>query len=199
MTKGFIFDIGNVLLLFDYDRALRRLEAQSCVSFEAASASIGEIRKRYESGEFGRPEFLRQIREALAYRGTDAELTAAWRDIFDENFPMTTLATKLSARYPLYLLSNIGDIHTEYIFRRYPIFQQFKAGVYSYQARSFKPDHAIFKIAISEFGIEPAETIYIDDLPQNVAAAAECGFQALHYDFRRHEDFLQTLAEWKLI
>ena len=198
MIDAIIFDIGNVLLLFDYERALQRLQPFCEADLNAANhevrAAIEPEKIAYESGEIDRAQFLKTLFALLGYRGSEEKFVAIWQDIFMPNAPMVTLVEALHKRLPLYLLSNIGDIHTESIFHDFAFFRWFRDGVYSYRTRSFKPDPAIFQIAIRQFGVDPAKTLYIDDLARNAQGAAACGFQAIAYDFKRHDAFLETLA-----
>ncbi len=135
------------------------------------------------------------MRGVLHYEGTEAEFVAAWEDIFAENHAMLDSVRALHARYPLYLLSNTSDLHIEYVFTKYPaLFALFKDGVYSYRAKCFKPDRRIFEMALEQFGVAAGETLFIDDLQPNIAAARALGFETIHYDFSRHGDFSAKLA-----
>jgi HAD superfamily hydrolase (TIGR01509 family) len=74
------------------------------------------------------------------------------------------------------------------------VFSLFKDGVYSYRAKCFKPDRRIYETAVRQFGIQARETVFVDDLLPNVAAAQEMGFHAIRYDYNRHGDFVAALA-----
>ena len=191
MIKAFIFDIGNVLLPFDFSMALRRLQEKS----DAASLAhaMEPVKYAYETGRIGRAEFLEKMREALQYKGTEAELVAAWEDIFTEITAMGDLVRALHGRYPLFLLSNTSDLHMDYVFKRYPVFGLFKDAVFSFRVKGFKPGREIYEIALRQFGVEAGETLFIDDMQANVDAALELGFHAIRYDHNRHDDFLREL------
>jgi putative hydrolase of the HAD superfamily len=194
MIRAFIFDIGNVLLRFDFSVMMRRLHQKSGV--EHLIEAMEPLKVAYESGHMGRAEFLEKVRAVLHYTGSEAEFIAAWEDIFTEIVPMSELVRALHGRWPLYLLSNTSDLHMEdYIPRTYPVFGFFKDGVYSYRAKCFKPDRRIFEIALEQFGIEAHETVLIDDLQPNIDAALELGFKAIRYDYNRHDDLLARLRE----
>lgn len=195
MIRSFIFDIGNVIIPFDFHRALRRLAPQCGLAMDTLPPEANQLTATYETGQIDRAEFLRRAFALLQYRGTEAEFVAAWESIFEENPAMNLLVEQLRARYPLYLLSNTSDIHAHYFEATYPVFQAFSGAVYSYRVGCMKPNPAIFGIAIRQFGVDPGETVYIDDLHANVAAAAHLGFRALHYDHTRHPHLLQQLAE----
>ena len=135
MIRAFLFDIGNVLLKFDFSLALRAVAELSEVHDETEIlARIDRIKWSYEDGQIDRAAFLRGVFDVLRYRGTEAQFIAAWEDIFAANTPMFALVEHLAKTHPLYLLSNTNDIHRDYIFRTYPVFARFTDGTYSYAA-----------------------------------------------------------------
>jgi putative hydrolase of the HAD superfamily len=192
---AFLFDIGNVLLRFDFSLALKRLAAQSEVHDEVeALALIDQVKVAYEDGRIDRAAFVRGVFDVLRYRGSAADFISAWEEIFEPNEPMVALVEKLHGRFPLYLLSNTSDIHRDYVFRRYPFFQRFTAGTYSYAVRASKPGPEIYKIATRQLGITPGTTFFIDDLLPNIETARSLGFICHHYHHERHGDLLTQLA-----
>ena len=193
MIRSFIFDIGNVLIPFDFNRAIRRIQSQSSIPLGESTSTIRPIIEAYETGRFGRAEFLKQAIALMQYQGDEAEFVSAWQEIFEENEAMTRLACRLHGRYPLYLLSNTNDLHADYFEATYPVFQYFSGAVYSHRVGCMKPGRPIFEIALRQFGVEPDETVYIDDLAANVATAHDFGFHALHYDHTRHTQLVEQL------
>ena len=107
---------------------------------------------------------------------------------------MIALIERLHGRFPLFLLSNIGDIHRDYLFRTYPIFARFTAGTYSYAARASKPGPEIYQHAIRTHGLDPARTVFIDDLLPNITTARALGFHAHHSHHDRHAELEAELA-----
>ena len=195
MIDAFLFDIGNVLLRFDFALALQKLAAESAVHDPAAVLGrIERVKEQYEDGSIDRAEFLAQTRAVLGYRGTEAGFIAAWEDIFEPNAPMLALVERLHGRVPLYLLSNTSDIHIDYVFRRYPVFARFAAGTYSYAVRASKPGAEIYRHAIRAHGLEPGRTFFIDDLLPNIETARGLGFRAHHYHHERHGALERELA-----
>ena len=193
MIKAIIFDIGNVLLKFDYEIAFRALALNSGEISPALIASLEPLNRDFELGLIGRSEFVRRAGQAIGFRGTESDFVAAWEAIFVENLPMTDLARQLYPKYPLYLLSNVGEIHCEFIFRTFPVFEKFTDGVYSYRAKRLKPDPGIYEIAARQFGVSPEETLFLDDLPANVDGGRQAGFQTVQYDFNTHDAVLKEL------
>ncbi len=196
MIEAVLFDIGNVLLKFDFAVALSRLAASSEVHDPVDMlARIDQVKAAYEEGHIDRDSFLRSVFDVLRYRGTEAEFVSAWEEIFDPNLPMIALVQQLYGRLPLYLLSNTSDIHRDYFFRHYAFFRCFTAGIYSYEVRLSKPQPAIYEVTARTLGITPGTTFFIDDLLPNIEAARAYGFRAHHYHADRHELLLEELRE----
>lgn len=184
--EAVVFDIGNVLLKFDYLIAANRLLAKSPLETLPDRGPIVAAKEALESGKMGRPEFVRRVQTEFQFEGEEDEFLRIWEDIFVENAPMTALADGVAQKVPIYLLSNISCIHHEFIFRRYPFFSAFSDGVFSYRAGALKPSSEIYRTAIAQFGIDPATTLFIDDMEENVEAAQILGFVGIHYNPDRH-------------
>ena len=194
MIRAFLFDIGNVLLKFDFSLALRAVSTLSEVEDEVeVLARIDRIKWSYEDGQIDRASFLRAVFDALRFRGSEAQFVAAWEDIFTPNPPMFNLVEQLAPRFPLYLLSNTSEIHRDYVFRAYEIFHRFSGGTYSYAARTSKPGREIFEAACQAHALEPRTTFFIDDLLPNIETARALGFLTHHYHPDRNEALLEDL------
>lgn len=193
MLRAFIFDIGNVILRFDFQHAIRKLQQHSNPVSETILELIEPVKLAYEGGRMERADFQAELRAILRYTGSDADFVAAWEDIFTVNEPMVELIEALEPQYPLYLLSNTSDIHVDFFFRRYPVFGRFRDAVYSYKVRASKPEREIYEIAARQFGVAPGGAFFIDDLAPNIATAAEVGFQTHHYHHERHQELLEKL------
>ena len=193
-VSAFLFDIGNVLLRFDFGRTLRALAAKSRVSDPGVLLGAVDVLKAgYEDGGMDRATFLREVFALLEFRGSEREFVTAWEEIFEPNLPMVALVERLWGRYPLFLLSNTNDIHREYIFREYPFFKRFSGGIYSYEVGASKPGPESYRIACERLGLEPEGTFFIDDLLPNIETARSLGFHAHHYHHAEHEALLGAL------
>ncbi len=182
-----IFDIGNVLLPFDYMKAANRLIAENQPVSPPDRAVVVAAKEQLELGKIDRSEFLCRVRPLFNHTGPEEDFLAIWEDIFVPNPPMHELVEELSARMPLYLLSNISDIHRESIHRDYPVFRFFQSGIYSYEVGLLKPDPAIFELTAQRLNVIPASTLFIDDMADNIASAEAAGFCCVHYSHTDHD------------
>ena len=188
-----IFDIGNVLLTFDYFIAEQALLAHTGQKVAPSIEKLHPHRIAHETGTISREEFVKIVRDAFDHDGPENHFMEIWTRIFEVNTPMVEWARSLHGKTPLYLLSNVGCIHHDHVFEEYDFFGDlFYDGIYSYKAGVMKPDRKIFELARTQFDVDPSRTLYIDDLEENVRGAESVGFIGHQYDPARHHLF----AEW---
>jgi glucose-1-phosphatase len=186
---AFVFDLGNVVVRFDPERARLPISARSRRT--EIEPKWLNLKIRYETGQLDSIEFAESAIELLEFEGTATEFLEYWDGIFLSNSPMEQLVAQIDL--PLYLLSNTSISHLTRIRRDFPILKRFINGVYSFEVGLLKPNPAIFQLTLERFNLVGQRVIYIDDLAPNVAAAAACGFEAYQYDFRRHEEFVASV------
>jgi putative hydrolase of the HAD superfamily len=82
---------------------------------------------------------------------------------------------------PLYFLSNMPEPYARHLEATHEFLRLFRHGLFSARARMIKPEPGIYAHAAARFGIDPARSLFIDDVPANVQAAQAAGWQALHF------------------
>lgn len=190
-----IFDIGNVVISFDWQPAEGRIRALSRSGTNFMREELKELITSLEVGEISQEAFVTMATRRIGFQGEEREFIAIWNSIFHPNPAMDRSVRCLRANFPLFLLSNTSGLHLEYLQRNFEILEQFIDGVYSFRANCVKPDQKIFQLAVKQFGVTPESTVYIDDLAANVRSALDLGFRAIQYDLREHAEFEQRLAE----
>src|SRR6185369_1167013 len=85
---------------------------------------------------------------------------ASWLDMFELQPRMVDLAHRLSDRYRVYLLSNIGDLHWSHLCREYGFHRIGHGALPSFVAGCMKPDPAIYAEAERRFGLVPRSTVF---------------------------------------
>ncbi len=189
-------DIGNVLVHFDFSRAAERFAKHSPLSTHEVLHTLDPLKVPLESRQLIGDAFVQRGMEMIQFSGTGAQFRHIWFDIFSLNAPMEETLVSLIHRVPMHLLSNTSDLHKEYLLTGFSIFRHFTSGVYSYSARSMKPDAEIFRIAIEQFDLDPVLTFYIDDFLPNIQTASQLGFQTFHYSDDRHAALDAELQAW---
>lgn len=178
----YLFDIGNVILFFDYQRFTRRIEAECACPVAELLPSLAKEMQLLEGRSLPVDEFLERAFARIRYRGRREAFVCAWQEIFEPNQPVVDLIQGLGDQgHRLYLLSNTNQLHADYFLRQYPVFERFHGCVFSHEVGCAKPEPEIYQTAIRKLGLQPARTVYVDDLPANVEAGAAHGFIAVRY------------------
>jgi len=193
---AFLFDIGNVLVRFDFSEAARRFAAQSDASAAEVLAQLTPFKDELESGQISDDDFIKESTSRIGFRGTRDEFATIWGDIFTENEPMLARVRQIAGKYPLYLLSNTNGLHKDWLYAHFDIFQLFDGGIFSHEVSCMKPYEPIFKAAVDTYNLDPAKTFYIDDLSDNIATGKRLGFVSHHYDPDQHHRVEDDLKVW---
>ena len=185
MNPVVVFDLGKVLVDFDYSIAARKVAARSTKSLRdlAAFLSTSPLLVQYESGAVNRREFFGQIRDAVGFQGGMEEFGGYFADIFTEIPPMIALHTELRRRgFKTYIFSNTNDLAVEHVGRNFPFFKNFDGYVYSCEVGAMKPDAKIYAAMEKLCGRSGADIIYLDDRLENVQAGAARGWRAILHE-----------------
>lgn len=86
-----------------------------------------------------------------------------------------------TAGMPLYGLTNWSAEAFPGTYQKYDSLKMFDGIVVSGFEKIMKPDHAIYRVLIERYRINPAESVYIDDNRANADAAAVLGFNPIHF------------------
>jgi epoxide hydrolase-like predicted phosphatase len=180
--RAVVFDLGKVLVDFDYGIAARKLAEHSRVSVAGVRRAIDQspLLFRYESAELTTPEFFAEVKEQIGFGGSFDEFAAAFADIFTEIPEMTRLHAELRGRgLHTSVLSNTNEIAIAHVRKNFPFFSGFADYVFSFEHAALKPHERIYEIAERRSGVQPGEILFIDDKPENVAVAARRGWQTI--------------------
>src|SRR5688572_16803270 len=193
-----IFDLGGVVVRWDP---------------AAIIASVFEdtdVQNRIRDGVFAHPDWLEldrgtlgredAIRRAAQRTGIEAaELTRLLIAVPSSLVPIpqtVELLYRLKARgYPLYCLSNMHVASIEHLEREQRFFEVFTGRVISCRLNLCKPEPAIYRHALETYGLRAEETVFIDDVEVNVAAAAKLGMRTIQFrDAAQCERELRSLG-----
>ena len=185
--KNIVFDLGGVLLNLDFDATIRAFEKLG-LDKAVMDKSTGYADKVFYALELGQvtPEMFRtRIRELLHNQDlTDKLIDDAWSAmILDIPQDRVNILKRLGSGYRIYLYSNTNRIHIEKLykwFRETYLFEfpeLFTSVLYSHEIHDRKPELSSFQKVANITGINPGESVFIDDLEKNIIAAEEAGFK----------------------
>lgn len=178
--KCFIFDIGNVLVNFDFHVLLEQIAADSGVPVEPLTERDLQMHHAVEEGEISDQAFVDYLNESKSLVWTVDDLIRIWQNMFTLNETGRKLFLGATDRsLPVYTLSNIAEHHIEAIKRNWPGFFDGAAGLFlSYEIGVRKPDAKIYRHLLETLGVDGAQCLFLDDRADNVEAACAAGIQA---------------------
>lgn len=185
--KNIIFDLGNVLLRLDFDasiRAFQEIGLQKDV-LNRKQAYSDPVFYELEIGKVTPGEFRKRVRQILHNPNlTDQQIDDAWTAmILDIPEHRVEILKRLTKNFNVYLFSNTNKIH---ISKLHSEFKQqhgiefpslFVKDYYSHEIHARKPDLISYKKVIELSGVNPAESLFIDDLEKNIISAREAGLK----------------------
>lgn len=177
--KNIVFDLGGVVFHRDSKKVSREMIDFFAFIF---SAKMPVFWEEYDRGTLTYDEVLDELsrlkgcdrtvaesylREALARQEAIPETAALIRDL-------------KKAGYNLYVLSNMSREFIDFL-RQTEIYSQFDGEVVSCEERVIKPEPRIYEILLNRFGLNPVETLFIDDRRSNLEGAAAFGIATFHF------------------
>lgn len=183
--KAVIFDLGKVLLDFDYEKLAREMQQHCAISAEELLSSalcVSGLQQRYESGLLSSQAFFEEVKRISGFRLGYEEFEPIFADIFTPIPEMIDLQGRLQARgIPTYIFSNTNEIAIKHIRQAYPFFSNFSGYVYSYEHRSMKPDSRIYEAVEKMTRADRSDLLYIDDRLENIEQGRGRGWQVIHH------------------
>jgi len=182
IPKVVVFDLGKVLVDFDYSIAARRIARRSAMTVAGVQSLIesSPLLVRLETGRMTDREFFDAVCGASGFAGTMDEFAEFFADIFTPIEPMVRLHSTLrAAGMPTCIFSNTNVLAVQHIRRQFQFFATFDDYIFSFEAGAMKPDAAIYEVAERRTNRCGEEILYIDDRAENVEAGAKRGWQVI--------------------
>ena len=161
-----IFDLCGPIITIDVAGINGVMHRYGVASTEAyQELHRARLTHRFEAGQITPADFCAEVRQILHSDITDDQIFEAWNTLITA-FPESHihLLEQLKKRYRLAGYDFVGSV--------------FERAYYSWETGMRKPDPAIFRHIVEQHGLQPAETLLIDDNPKHVAGAEAAGLHA---------------------
>lgn len=182
-SMNIIFDIGNVICDWDPVKLIKQVNSDPGMQkkmleqvfrhsdWHELDKGLLTVEEAIVNACRRGPFDVRQV-EAL-YRGTPASLIPR-PGIID------TIQDLHARGFPLYVLSNMQAHAWEYLYSRYSFWSVFRGIVVSCAINMIKPDPEIFRYILHRYDLVPGETVFLDDMIENINAASALGLEVIH-------------------
>ncbi len=177
--KTFWFDLGNVILPFDFTPAFKRLSRHGADPKEIRQffKDRAWLESACDKGSVNALALYRMLRKHFGFSGlTYAEFQKIWNGIFKENREVSGLIRRLRKDgFRLILVSNTNKLHFDHIRKTYPVMGEYHHHVLSYKEKTRKPERGIYQRALRLSRADKHEIFYTDDREDFTSAARRHG------------------------
>jgi len=180
--KVVVFDLGKVLVDFDYGIAATNLAALSKMPAAEMQPMLekSSLLVEFETGAMNRDQFFRRVCDATGFCGDQGEFNLLFADIFSAIQPMVDFHARLrKAGLPTYIFSNTNDLAVTHIRARFPFFSNFDGYIYSFEHGAMKPQRKIYETVERVTGKRGDEICYIDDRLENIETGKAMCWQTI--------------------
>jgi putative hydrolase of the HAD superfamily len=188
--KNILFDWGGVITELHLDATKKAFHDLGLTIFDehVVHDPLDNIFIPFEVGNISPEEFRNNIRKFSVNPLTDTMIDGAWNAMLgvlpEERW---NLLGSISQYYRTFLLSNTNAIHLNYYFNylqgiygTFGYLHLFEKAYFSHEIHMRKPNADIFEHVVTDSGINPGETLFIDDFIENIETASKLGFQTIH-------------------
>jgi len=192
--SAIVFDLGQVLLPFDYKSFIEKVNRHKPGIGEQFAELYKQnyyIHRDFEKGLISEEVFITQMLGYLDNAIDGETFCRYWSDIFSFNDDVITLLSKLKKKFKLYLISNTNSIHKKYGFGNYEFLTVFDKLILSHEVKFLKPEKEIYIEVEKVSGLPSEEHIFIDDILEYVDAAKSIGWDGIQ--FVGYDDLVNNL------
>jgi epoxide hydrolase-like predicted phosphatase len=183
-VRAVVFDIGGVLEITPDLGVTQLWEARLGLPAGQLDARMGDVWAAGSIGTITENDVHRELtgRLGLAGEQLSAFLADLWRQYLGSaNTELIGYARQLRPRYRTGIVSNsfVGAREREQA--AYGFGELVDEVVYSHEAGMAKPDPRIYALVCTRLGVQPGETVFLDDAERCVAGARDAGLHAILY------------------
>ena len=180
MVEVILFDLGGVLVHWDGNAGLTNLVGRSFTEEDARQFwFLSPAVQRFEKGQVTPEEFALETLSELSLDLSIEEWLEEFISWDRGPFPgATELLKGLAVHHRLGCLSNNNELHWNRLCEVHGFGRYFRHQYLSHELGLFKPNLAIFEHVVRDLEIPSGSVLYLDDSPENVAAASEVGMRA---------------------
>jgi HAD superfamily hydrolase (TIGR01509 family) len=177
-----VFDLGKVLLHFDYSRAAKRFVSRSHADADFIAKLIDQtpLLHQFETGLIHEREFYETVCKGSGFKGDFGEFSDIFGDIFSPIPEMIAFHAALRGKgVPTYIFSNTNSLAVKHIHSRYPFFANFNGHIFSYEHGAMKPSARLYEVVEEKTGRRGGQILYLDDRAENIEAAKPRGWHTI--------------------
>lgn len=181
--------MGGVLVDLNPKRCIEAFEKIGAheIAKYVEEARTEDLFRDIETGEMTTWDFCQEVRRMTGSQARNEDIIWAWCELLDgiDQEKLRRLV-ELKKDFRIFLLSNTNEMHWLYCAENFFPYRQYVAEDYfehiflSYEMHKVKPNLNIYEQVLAEAGLDPTETLFIDDSLRNLEGAQLAGIQTFH-------------------
>ena len=197
MIKTIIFDIGNVLMDFNFQICFRAYAPDEETYQKIVKATVqSPVWAEFDRGVWTDEEILE------GFIKNDPSIESILRNMFERlegiikqrDYAIPWIRELKESGYQVLVLSNFPKKVYELFQNEMTFLQEVDGGILSYQDQVIKPDKAIYNLLMNRYQLEPQECVFLDDLKDNIKTAKELGMHTILFTTKEEaQDELRKL------
>ena len=204
--KNLVFDMGNVLIEWNSEKILQAItddrKLQNLLRKEVFETGLWV---QTDEGVKTREEMIEIVTNKIGeeYRNELTQLSRYWYKYVDVYTKVQDRIIELSKNgYNIYILSNTAYTFYDLVKEGYlPAASIAKGIVLSCEEKVLKPNEKIYNILLERYNLDPHDTMFFDDLSENIWGAARCGINGFVVENERelltYLDKLREEMNWR--
>lgn len=198
MIKNVVFDVGKVLVDFDWQGFFNILKYPPDVYEKVADATVrSKLWNEFDRSKMSDEEILQGFLEGAP--DCQEELMRFWDNIGNSikcyEYTPAWIQSLQENGYGVYLLSNYPRRIYSQSIHELAFVEHVDGAVFSFEVQATKPEQEIYEALLEKYQLQPTECVFVDDNRENIIAANQLGMATIHFHTKSQaEEELRSLG-----
>lgn len=203
MIKTIVFDIGRVLIGFEWEDYTSRIFAGRLTDEEIDIVNKATFRSSYwNEQDLGIMDIedihAHMLSLAPGYEDYAREaLDRVGECVVRQDYAIPWLKEIRALGYQVLYLSNLSEFAYGASYQAYDFLPYMDGGIMSWIVNYIKPDERIYKTLFERYNLNPNECVFIDDNPVNIQVGRELGMKTVLFENyeQAHEELMKIIED----
>ena len=193
--KNIVFDLGNILVDVDYRRFTDAMGWDYDIFMKFYTS---DFFREFEVGKRNEEDFFIELNKHIPMKEGDEQ---KYRNNIHRPFPLRPRTWAkvhwLKKHYNIILFSNTNSLDFNAVDKNIDLRRVIRSSYVSYAQGFLKPDPRSYQRLVELFNIDPSETLFVDDKPENIEGAKKAGWHAEVIE--SEESLFEVLEKYEII
>jgi putative hydrolase of the HAD superfamily len=198
MIKNVVFDVGKVLVEFDWQGYFETLDFSPEIYEKVADATVrSELWNEFDRSKISDEEILEGFLAGAPE--CKEEVLRFWDNIGScikcYDYASSWIHALQEKGYGVYLLSNYPRRLYFQSIQELSFVEFVDGAVFSFEVQATKPEPDIYEALLRKYQLQPTECVFVDDMRSNIIAANHLGMATIHFHTKSQaEEELRSLG-----